>query len=485
MGAKKSSACEQQTRMYDSVVFAEDCEFLTDETLSGVNNNVKIIGASGSGKTLSYVEANLLRTNHRNLMLVTRKPKMIRKYTPMLRARGYHIDILDFSNPSLSTVAYDPLYYTKTPQDVLFLSRSIVLANPRKADSKADPYWDDSASMLIAALISYVMLTNANCTFADVVEMYQKMKVDYSTSVITTSLDRDFSLLEKLSPGNFACSCWKVFRELPPRTAACVLSTLGSTIGHLFDPDLLKMMRMPCKMDFNKFSNRKNILFLAVSATNPAMDLLIGNFYATVFKELFEIAQDRADGRLPIPVHILSDDACSNACISNLPEMICITREAGLSISVVCQDNHQLERIYGEAGAATISNNCDTHIFTGSLDLSTAKEMSSRLDLPISEVLSLPIGTFAVFRRGMKPIISQRYQIFEDKLFQEITQAFERKEKRKKKTENQMLVSSRIQRSPELSCLESKKATSSRQCPSIDDELNQKFTLIFGSDSES
>ena len=42
MGAKKSSACEQQTRMYDSVVFAEDCEFLTDETLSGVNNNVKI-----------------------------------------------------------------------------------------------------------------------------------------------------------------------------------------------------------------------------------------------------------------------------------------------------------------------------------------------------------------------------------------------------------------------------------------------------------
>ena len=37
----------------DQVVFAENCVYSTDCSVTGLNNNVLVKGASGSGKTLS------------------------------------------------------------------------------------------------------------------------------------------------------------------------------------------------------------------------------------------------------------------------------------------------------------------------------------------------------------------------------------------------------------------------------------------------
>lgn len=468
---------------YDTVVFAENCEFSTDCNLTGLNNNVLVKGASGSGKTFSYVEANILRAFYRNLMLVIRKPKMIRKYAPMLRKRGYHVDVLNFCDPSQSTVAFDMLHYVRSYQDVLYLARSIVMANPqKKGDTKADPYWDEAAIALIAALILYTLLTKQVCCFADVIDLYKSMKVDYSSSIITTSLDGEFAKLERLAPGNQACANWKVFRELPPRTAACVMGTLGATLGHLFDPKLMEMMRMSNKLDFRKFSRRKSVLFIVVSAANPAMDFVIGNFYATALKELYETAQEQEDGKLPIPVHIMTDDACSGACIANLPEMISIIREAQISISVVCQSNSQLSAVYGESNAITIANCCDTHVYTGSMDLSSAREISTRLDIPVSDVLSFPLGSFAVFRRGSKPVLARRYQILEDKAYQEVTSDFEKKERRRKKGDGHPTSTYAQHRSTEISYIAPKQTDTAQTKgeDSLETEIYRRFDELFG-----
>lgn len=407
---------------FDDVVFADGCVYSTDCNRTGLNNNVLVEGASGSGKTLSYVEANLLRTYNRNLMVVVKKPAMIRKYAPLLRKRGYRVETLNLSEPSKSTVSYDPLAYLRDYRDVMFLARSIIKANPDKINNtKADPYWDDTATSLLTALILYVLKTKETATFADVIDLFESMKMDYSGTMITTSLDDNFKRLERKFPNNSACQAWKTFHELPPRTASCVYGTLASTLGCLLDPHVLEMMRLPNKLDFQEFACRKSVLFIVTSAVNPAMDYIIGNFYTTALKELFEFAQAQENGKLPIPTHLMTDDACSGACIANLPELISIIREAELSISLICQSHSQLASVYGESKAVTISNCCDTHLYTGSMDLSTAREVSVRLNIPVSEVLTIPLGTFALFRRGSKPIIASRYPILEDPDYQKLT----------------------------------------------------------------
>lgn len=477
----------QDATGFDQVVFAENCIYSTDCSVTGLNNNVLVKGASGSGKTLSYVEANLLRTFHRNLMLVVRKPQVIRKYAPMLRQRGYRVDTLDFTNPRESTAAFDLLYYIRSYQDVLFMARSIVKADPqKKGDTKADPYWDETATALAAALIQFVLLTKPSASFADVVRLYRSLDVNYNEAIITTSLDSAFQRLEMMAPGNQACANWKVFRELPPRTASCVMGTLGATLGHLFDDSLMEMMRMPNKIDFRQFASRKSVLFIVVSAANPAMDFVVGNFYATALKELYEAAQEQPDGKLPVPVHIMTDDACSGACIANLPEMISIIREAQLSISVVCQSNSQLTGVYGEAKAVTISNCCDTHVYTGSMDLSSAREISTRLDIPVSDVLALPLGSFGVFRRGAKPVLARRYQILEDPTYQKVTAAFQRKEKRRRKG-SRAGASLAPRRSKEVSCIVPRTRAPGGQYPdaSLEDSLRRHFNSSLGTMDEN
>ena len=84
---------------------------------------------------------------------------------------------LNFVNPAASDVAYDPLQYITSYKDITFLAESIVMANPRKRISTADPYWDKAATSLLAAEIAYTMMQDKNATFADVLKLNDSLDV--------------------------------------------------------------------------------------------------------------------------------------------------------------------------------------------------------------------------------------------------------------------------------------------------------------------
>ena len=77
----------------------EDCVYSSDSRLTGVNNNVLIIGSSGSGKTVSLIEPRFLETFHRSLIATVTKRRIVRKYTPVMKERGYMVWDLDFVHP--------------------------------------------------------------------------------------------------------------------------------------------------------------------------------------------------------------------------------------------------------------------------------------------------------------------------------------------------------------------------------------------------
>ena len=70
--------------------------------------------------------------------------------------------------------------------------------------------------------------------------------------------------------------------------------------------------------------------------------------------------------------------------------------------------------MYGEAGAKTILNNNDTIVYLGGNDLNTARDISVRLNVPLEDVLYMKLNSLAFFRRGQKPVIAERYPLFED-----------------------------------------------------------------------
>lgn len=380
---------------------------------------------------MSIIEPRLLETFHSSLIVTVTKRKIVEKYKEVFDERGYIIQDLNFVKPMDSNIAYDPMQFVSSYSDITFLAESIVLANPKKEKSTSDPYWDECAISLLSAEISMILMTKNNPTFSDVLELNDRLSIrDGNSGLISTTLDKDFEELAKKDPNCFAVTCWKSFKMLPMKTAGCVYGTLNTTIDTIFSPELRKMISRKKKISFEEIAKQKTVLFVSTSAVNPTLNCFINMFYGQMFKQLFEYAENRPSGQLPIPVSVLCDDFATGSRVINFAEYISIFREKGISVTLLLQSESQLESMYGSDDCTTIINNCDTYIFLGGMDLTTGRHISERLNSPLEDVLYIPIGQEILFRRGQKPIICKRYNILENELYQKISRDYEEKIRR-------------------------------------------------------
>lgn len=409
---------------FDKMILGEGYVYSTNPEFTGLNNNVVVIGASGSGKTMSVTEARLLETFNSSLICTVTKRRIVEKYKPILKKRGYNVWDLNFVSPWQS-VGYDPLKYIGDYSDINNLARSLVMSDPRKALSKsADPFWDQAATSLLSAEIGYTFLTNESASFNDVLKMHRSLSFEERGSSIKTNFDDQFEKLVKANPSSFIASCWKTFSALPQRTAACVYSTLSTSLDAIFTPEVCKIFDYQNQVDLSKLASEKTVLFITSSPVNPHLNSLINIFYGQAFRALFEIAENEADGALCVPVSIIADDFATGCPIPHFDEYISIFREKGVSMTLLLQSESQLAALYGPERATTILNNCDTYLFLGSNDLTTANHISLRVDRPLSEILTLPLGQEILFRRGHKPVFTKRYDIQKDERYQKVTHQY-------------------------------------------------------------
>ena len=241
------------------------------------------------------------------------------------------------------------------------------------------------------------------------------------------SLDSEFDALERKVPNHPAVTCWKTFRATPPRTAGCIFSSLNCELDSIFTSDIREMIAKKPTVDIEHIAKEKSVLFITSSPVNPSLHQFIGAFYSCLFKTLFEFAEECPDGKLPIPVHVLCDDFATGCRVNQFEDLISIFREKQISATILVQSESQLETMYGSDATTTIINNSDTYVYVGGNDLRTARNISERLNVPLDEVLYMPVGQAIIFRRGQKPIaFRHRYDILHDKRYQKITKQYEK-----------------------------------------------------------
>lgn len=465
--------------VYDRIILGDGYIYSTNSVETQLNNNVIVVGGSGSGKSMSYSEPCLLETKHSNLMIKLSKRKLIDKYKPLFKKRGYNVKILDLVHPAKSNVAFDPLYYVKSDTDAIHLAETLVKLDPEKSKpNNADPYWDQSAILLVYSLILLSFAINENPSLSTVIKYIKQLKISDNLSNITTNLDDTFDAIEKQCPNHPAVAAWSSFSQLPPKTARCIYGTLISALDAVFTPGILEMMDKENKIDFEEIAQNKAAIFILTSAVSPAIHSFANLFFAYAIKELFEFAEEQPDGELPIPVHLLCDDFAVGGRIENFQEYISIFREKKIRVSMMLQSESQLVSLYGEDNATTIINNCDTYMYMGGMDLKTCDHISKRANLPLDDILYMPIGKSIIFRRGQKPIFANRYKTTDNSLYREITEQYESKkqeiEEVKKLNFDEFIEQIEI------------KHISQRDDESDDGfqaELEAKFDELFGSES--
>ncbi|MDE6700046.1 MAG: type IV secretory system conjugative DNA transfer family protein, partial [Acetatifactor sp.] len=81
-------------RNMGKLVLAEGVSFDMDCLTTGLNNNVLVVGTSGSGKTRSIVEPNLLQANG-SYVVSDPKGNLYQKYKRYIEEKGYVVRKLD------------------------------------------------------------------------------------------------------------------------------------------------------------------------------------------------------------------------------------------------------------------------------------------------------------------------------------------------------------------------------------------------------
>lgn len=393
---------------YGKMILAENQEYSLDCYETQLNNNVLVVGASGAGKTRSIVTPNLLEATG-SYIVSDPKGNLYRKYGEYLREKGYDVKKLDFTDPKNSD-GYNFFEYINSTQDIVSIAHMLIYSDGKA--SLPDPFWDQSAQLLLQSLVAYLW----ESTKKEEQNLHNLLKL-VTMSYTGGDMDDKKSMMDLVMrqheedyPDSYAVSTYNKFRVSASKTLRSILITVHAKLG-VFDTPEVKEMTKDDDMDIPMIGMKKTAVFVVVSDTDRSMDGLANLFFTQAMSQLCRWADKCCtDDRLPVPVRFILDDFATNCKISDFPRMISSIRSRGISTMLMIQAESQLFNSYGDDGATIISN-CDTYVYLGGNDVKTASAVAERADVPMKKILNMQVGTNWIFRRGQQPVNGKNFDL--------------------------------------------------------------------------
>lgn len=384
------------------LMIAEDCNYSLDDYATKLNNNVLVVGGSGTGKTRTVVTPNLYQAVG-SYVISDPKGNLYKKYRNYLRSKGYKVVKMDFTHPE-SSAKYNPMEYVRSTTDIFKLASILVNENNI---SRKDPYWDDSAKIYLSALVGYMIETDYQPKdFKSILELLSMGGRVDEENRNSSRIAEKFAMLKEADPESWACFQFDNANAAPDKTFDSTRVTLLTKFTG-FDSEELREMMSGNDIDLTSPGREKTALFVIVSDSDRSMDGLVNLFFTQAIQALCCYADDECkDQRLPVPVRFILDDFATNCKIDEFPRIISSIRSRGISVMLMVQAEAQLEVGYGK-NSSTIISNCDTYVYLGGNDVKTAEEISRRCNKPLGQVLNMPVGNCWVFRRGSQPVYTR------------------------------------------------------------------------------
>ncbi len=332
------------------------------------NVNVLVVGGSGSGKSASYVIPNACQLLG-SYVFTDPKGELYDETAGYLKANGYNIKVLNLVKPQYSD-GYNPLMHISSEIDVDVIANTIVKGQKTEG-SGTDPFWDDSAEMLLKALIYYLIATRPNeeQNLASCAELVRAANSNGGNNLLT-------DLMSKLPREHPARMNYKSIEIAPEKTYSSILSTLQSKLGK-FDSKEIAELTSTDTIDFEEIGSKKTAVYVISPDTHTAYDFLLTIFFSQMIQQLYNFADDNG-GKLKVPTYFILDEFANIGKIPDFDKKISTSRSRKISFSVILQNLDQLEAVY-EKSYETIIGNCDTHLFLGSNSYKTVEYFSKAL----------------------------------------------------------------------------------------------------------
>lgn len=404
------------------------------------NLNILVVGGSGSGKTRFFCKPGIMSVNC-SYLIIDPKGEMLRSTGYLLKDEGYDIKVFDLIHPRQSD-GYNPFTYIRDDPDVLKLMDNLVKNTTPPKGASNDPFWEKAEIALDSALILYLLYEAPveEQNFEMLMFMLECARVMEEDEQYQSPLDLLFQTLEERDPSHIAVREYKVYKQAAGKTAKSILVTASVRLAAFIFPQYAAMMQTD-EMDFASLGERKRAIFCVIPVNDGSMNYLVSMLMTQCFQQLYLRADERYNGRLPVPVRVIQDEWANVAQPDSYPKVLATCRSYNIGINIIVQNIQSIKALYKDEWEGIIGN-CDTLLFLGGGNEPTSLEFVSKLlgketvhtrtrgqtkgrsgsssvnyqqtgrDLMTpDEIRMLPTNDALLFIRGEKPVRDKKYDI--------------------------------------------------------------------------
>ncbi|MCL2637510.1 MAG: type IV secretory system conjugative DNA transfer family protein [Oscillospiraceae bacterium] len=342
----------------------------------GMNNNILVYGAPGTGKSQGFVKPFILQAAERgeSVILVDPKAEFYESYSDYLRNKGYTVKVFNLLDKQNSD-GFNCFRDLEADKNLVQAIAEIIINNTSNAKEKQD-FWEKSEKNLLMALLHYVLtMTDEGGNLLPI----EQRSIGTIYRMLAThniaALDKKF---KSLLPGHCALPPYGIFKQANPQILGNIIIGLGSRLN-VFQDRFVDKITMYDDIDLELPGKEKCAYFCVISDQESSMEFLSSMFFSLLFVRLSDYARKHgANRRLPVPVNVILEEFCNIGKLLDFKKVLSTARSRGINIQIIIQSIPQLADRYPRMEWQEIVGNCDCQLFLGCNDQMTAEMISKQ-----------------------------------------------------------------------------------------------------------
>ena len=174
--------------------------------------------------------------------------------------------------------------------------------------------------------------------------------------------------------------CLKYYKDFKKAAGDTAKSILISTAVRLQAFNIPEVMDLTCcdTLHLEELGDELSALYIIIPSSDDTFNFLAAMMYTQMFDVLYDRANFKHGGRLPVHVRCLLDEFANVGTIPRFEELLATMRSMEISANVIIQNLSQLKKMYKDSWENVLGN-CDSLLFLGGQEPTTLEHVSKTL----------------------------------------------------------------------------------------------------------
>lgn len=430
-----------------NILLSKNIKLNIDTRKTKLNDNVLVLGSSGSGKTRFFIKPQILESCKnevfKGLIITDPKKELVIETGKLLKESGYDVKVLDLKDWEGNV--WNPFNYFYTDEDVLSFVKSLI-KNTNGENTNGDKFWENASILLFNAVFFYLI---EKCPIEDrnlvnVKKLINLCSVKEEDEEHISNLDLMFKHLENENPNSKALSFYKSFKQASGKTLKSIIISCLANLNFIGLEKIDRTLSGKDEFDLENIGYNKTAVFITMSDVDNTYNFLGGMFIDQMLNAMIK-KRDRE--RNKPPVMILADEFAQLGTLNNFAERISVIRSRNIAITIILQSIQQLKANYKgkdeiiiencnskvvlstsesakwvseKLGKQTIDNQTHSRSYGKGKSSSTNDSQMARNLLDANEVEQLDNSKEIIMIKGKFPMLDDKYDITKHKLYKKL-----------------------------------------------------------------